>query len=204
MGRAITIPGEMEVGEASQIGLTSAGWFPLNEDTMKPSGISAWVVAALALLTSGQAARGDNERDQALAEIKKLGGTVVNFPFSVSFDGKGVGDDALELLRKLPDLEAIYLRRCKVTDQGLEKLARLTRVKYLFLDETAVSDRGLAYLKGMSRLQKLGLMGTCVTDEGLAHLKDLNGLRVLEIKGSKVTDAGMIELRKTLPRIISR
>ncbi len=162
---------------------------------MKLSRVAALVLPALALLTSRLPADDKSEREQALAEIKKLKGTVVNVPFSV---------DDLVHLRKLPDLAAVYLRKCKVTDKGLEKLAGLTRLKYLYLGQTSVTDKGLEHLKGMSQLQSLSLVGTQVTDAGLANLKDLRELRVLEIKDTKVTNAGVAELKKSLPNLVVR
>jgi len=173
---------------------------------MKPSCLFALVFAVLtvALGIAASPAKGADDKDDALAEIKKLGGTVVKFPFSVSFDGKGVTDEALDHLAKLPDLEAIYLRKCKVTDKGMEKLAKLTKLKYLYLNDTEVGDKGLEQLKGLSKLESFGLMNTQVTDEGLAHLKGLSALKVLEIKGSKVTDTGVAELKKTFPKLVVR
>jgi Leucine-rich repeat (LRR) protein len=171
---------------------------------MKPSNVAALAFFVLAVLTPTLLADDKSERDQALAEIKKLKGTVVDLPFSVSFDNKGVTDDDLDCLQKLPDLEAVYLRKCKVTDKGLEKLAGLTKLKYLFLGQTSVTDKGLESLKGMTKLQTLSLVGTQVTDSGLAQLKGLGSLRVLEIKGSKVTDAGVADLKKALPDLVVR
>lgn len=171
---------------------------------MKRSRVAPLMVAALALLTSGLWAQGTGEKDQALAEVKKLGGTVVSFPFSVSFDNKGVTDDALVHLQKLPDLEAVYLRKCKVTDKGLEKLGGLTKLKYLYLGQTAVTDKGLEHFKGLAKLQSLSLVGTQVTDQGLTHLKGLGALQVLELKDTKVTDAGVAELKKSLPKLLVR
>ena len=171
---------------------------------MKFSNVACLVLSTLALLTPFLPADDTSERDQAIAAIKQLKGTVINFPFSVSFDGKGITDDDLVHLQKLPDLEAIYLRKCKVTDKGLEKLAGLTKMKYLFLNQNPVTDKGLEQLKGMTKLETLSLSGTQVTDTGLAQLKDLGELRVLEIKDTKVTDAGVAELKKALPKLLVR
>jgi hypothetical protein len=174
------------------------------DNIMKPFGITVLILTAGNLVASGLFAQGASEKDQALAEIKKLGGTVVSFPFSVSFDGKGVTDDALVHVQKLSDIEGLYLRKCKVTDKGLEKLAKLTKLKYLYLNATAVSDVGLEHLENMRSLQALSLVRTQVTDEGLAHLKGLSALRTLEIKGTRVTDAGVATLKKSLPKLVVR
>jgi len=170
---------------------------------MKLSRLAVLALALAALLPSWLRARG--EREDALAEVQKHGGTVVGFPFSISFDGKDVSDDDLVCLKKLPDLEGLYLRKCgKVTDKGMESLAGLTKMKYLFLNGTGVTDKGLAQLKGMQNLQTLSIQGTQVTDEGLKNLKDLRSLQVLETRNSKVTREGIAELKKSMPRLTVR
>jgi hypothetical protein len=172
------------------------------ENVMKMLRVAAFVLAASALITPALPADDKSERDQALAEIMKLKGTVVKFPFSVSFDNKRVTDDALVHLQKLPDLEAVYLRKCQVTDKGLENLKGLTGLKYLYLGQTQVTDKGLENLKGLAKLETLSLVGTQVTDAGLVHLKELRGLRLLEVKNTKVTPDGVAELKKSLPELI--
>jgi Leucine-rich repeat (LRR) protein len=171
---------------------------------MKASFLAGPALTALVLFTAQSAADDKSDREQALAEVKKLKGTIVNFPFSVSFDGKGVTDDDLAVLQKLPDLEGLYLRRCKITDKGLEKIAGLTKMKLLYLGQTPVTDKGLESLKGMTKLQSLSLVGTQVTDVGLAQLKGLTELRVLETKNTMVTPAGVAELKKSLPNLTVR
>lgn len=143
-----------------------------------------------------------SDKEQAIAEIKKLKGVVVGQgPDSISFDGKKITDDDLVHLKKLPDITGLFLRRCKITDKGLESLAGLTKLKFLYLTGTEVTDKGLESLKGLTKLEALNLEGTQVTDEGLALLKDLSALRTLELKGTKVTDAGVKELKKLLPNV---
>ncbi len=171
---------------------------------MKRSLLSPLVLFPLALLTPWVSAQDKSERDQALAAVKALRGTVIKFPFSISFDGKGITDDDLLVLQKLPDLQGLYLRRCKITDKGLERLQGLTKLKYLYLGNTAVTDKGLEYLQGMSRLESLSLVGTQVTDAGLAHLKGLSSLHVLELNKTRVTEAGIADLKKSLPNLVTR
>jgi Leucine-rich repeat (LRR) protein len=172
---------------------------------MKMSRVAVLVLGIFALLGVWLAADAKGEPDQqALAEIEKLKGVVVPFPFSVSFDGRGVGDEALVHVQKLTDLEALYMRRCKVTDAGLKKLAKLSKLKYLYLGNTPITDKGLVHLKGLRNLQALSLVGTKVTDKGLAHLKGLRSLKVLELTDTKVTDAGVAKLKKSLPGLFVR
>jgi len=172
---------------------------------MKEFRVAILVLAGLTLITPRLPADDKSDRAEALDAIKKLKGTVVSTtPLSVSFDNKGITDDDLVPLQKLPDLQELYLRKCKITDKGLEKLAGLNRLTILNLRDTGVTDKGLEQLKGMTKLQNLNLVGTQVTDDGLAQLKDFKDLRVLEVKGSKVTQAGIAELKKSLPKLVVR
>jgi hypothetical protein len=197
----LSCPDEAGTGTAAPL----PGTAQLQENAMKPSRVAIVVLATLALLTPRLPADDKSDRAEALEAIKKLKGTVVSTtPLSVSFDNKGITDDDLVPLQKLPDLQELYLRKCKITDKGLEKLAGFTKLTILNLGNTAVTDKGLEQLKGLTRLQNLNLVGTQVTDEGLAHLKDLKELRVLETKGSKVTPAGIAELKKSLPKLVVR
>jgi hypothetical protein len=177
----------------------------IQENAMKAHHLALLVLTALALLASRLPADGNTEKQQAIAEIKRLNGTLIGMlPDGVSFDNKGVTDDDLVHLQKLPDLTGVYLRNCKITDTGLEKLAGLTKLKFLYLGGTQVTDKGLEHLKGLASLKSLSLNDTQVTDAGLTHLTRLPALIVLEIKGTRVTDAGVNELKKTFPRLTVR
>ena len=171
---------------------------------MKSSHLTFVMVAVFAFFTAALSAQGNAEKDKALAEIKNLGGVLVPFPFSVSFGAKGVTDDGLVHLKKLPDLEALYLRKCNVTDAGMKNLSGLTKLQYLYLGQTEVTDKGLENLKGMTKLKALSLIGTQVTDKGLVNLKGLKSLQTLEIKDTQITDAGVATLKKSLPKLFVR
>jgi hypothetical protein len=171
---------------------------------MKRSILFTLSLCSLVILATRLPADDKADKEKALEEVKKLKGTVVNFPFSISFDGKGITDDDLACVEKIPDLEGIYLRKCKVTDKGLEHLKDLTKMKILFLNDNPVTDKGLEQLKKMTKLENLNLSGTQITDEGLGHLKDLKGLKILEVKKTKVTDTGIADLKKALPDLLVR
>jgi|ERR1051326_1254419 Leucine-rich repeat (LRR) protein len=164
----------------------------------------AILVPLCAVVTAGAAFADSSERDQAIEQVKKLKGVIIEFPFSISFDSRGISDDDLACVEKLTDLEGLYLRRCKITDKGLEHVKGLTKMRYLFLSDTSVTDAGLANLKNLQKLETLNLEGTQLTDTGLAQLKGLKGLKVLEIKNTKVTDTGIADLKKAIPGLLVR
>ena len=56
---------------------------------------TALVFSGAALLVAPLWADEKSDKEQALEQVKKLKGTVVDFPFSVSFDNKGIADDDL-------------------------------------------------------------------------------------------------------------
>ena len=71
-----------------------------------------------------------------------------------------VGDDALESIDKLEDVEVLGLNGTQVTDYGMQKLQGLKRLTYLFLNDTAVSDQGLLSLAENPSLRFISMDNT--------------------------------------------
>jgi Leucine Rich repeat len=150
-----------------------------------------------------RAQNGKADRDRAVAEIKKLGGTVELDTRSPSMPVIGVNlkhtpviDASLEHLKGLTNLERLFLRDTTVTDDGLVRVKGLTRLEVLELGRTKVTDKGLLHLRGFTKLRSLDLGGTEVTDAGLAHLKDLGSLDTLSLEMvAGVSDRGLMHLK---------
>lgn len=147
-------------------------------------------------------------QEEAIAAIKKLGGTVevdVNRPdqpvVSVNLKRTQVMDASLEHLKGLSKLQVLVLKETQVTDGGIVYLKGLTNIEALELGKTKVTDKGLEHLKGFTRLRNLDLAGTHVTDSGLEHLKELRQLQTLDVSGTNVTQAGIDGLQKALPKL---
>lgn len=119
--------------------------------------------------------------------------------FQVYREGFGVGDESLELLAQLPELESIDLRLTKITDQGLKHLAGRPTLKVLSISGTKTSDAGVAMLKQLPRLEYLRLgvydEGIPLTDEGLRHVGEMESLQDLDLSGTQITDTGLVHLR---------
>ena len=81
------------------------------------------IALLLVVCTPVYSAGSDNEREAAIAAIKKLGGRV-----TVDKNKRVVG---------------VYLRNTKVTGDGLEHLKGLTNLQVLVLRNTKVTDAGL-------------------------------------------------------------
>ena len=158
---------------------------------------------------------------QAIAEIERLGGSVVIHPAGPDWLRSIVGDEVmtgydhvvyvdlfdtqvadagLVHLRRLKRFEMLDLSMTQVTDAGLVHLKRLTKLETLNLTATLVTDAGLVHLKGLKKLQNLELWSTQVTDAGLVHLKGLTKLQTLILSDTQVTDAGVVDLQTALPK----
>ena len=122
------------------------------------------------------------EQSKAIAEIKKMGGTVV-------IDEKSPGKPVISV-----DLSSSQLR-----NDGLANVKGLTQLQVLDLSWNEVTDEGLVNLKGLTKLKSLNLGVTRISDAGLANLTGLTSLQSLNLLGTKVTDAGVKGFQTALP-----
>uniref|UniRef100_A0A7C4LML9 Leucine-rich repeat domain-containing protein n=1 Tax=Schlesneria paludicola TaxID=360056 RepID=A0A7C4LML9_9PLAN len=145
---------------------------------------------------------------QAIAQIKKLGGLVLelaqNDPrLDVAFhlaDVK-ITDAELALVKPLTQTAHLNLRGTEITDAGLAHLAELKGLVRLHLEKTKITDAGLEHLRGLENLEYLNLYGTAVSDAGLKHLEGLKKLKKLYLWQTQVTDAGVAALKQALPEL---
>lgn len=171
----------------------------------------------LAILGVGLAAHGLSAEDktpptdaekQAMADIKKLGGNVLEIAqndsrLDVAFhlaDTK-INDTHLALVKSLPKTMILNLRGTEVTNDGLANIKDLKGLTKLHLEKTKVTDAGLEQLKGLENLEYLNLYGTAVTDAGLKHLEGLKKLRKLYLWQTQATDTGVAALKAAIPEI---
>jgi hypothetical protein len=139
--------------------------------------------------------------EPVFVRITELGGLIEGDltrprePLRVTFDGKTIGDDALEAVATLTTLEELNLNRCKgITDAGLTHLRRLPRLKRLRLNDAGVGDEALARLAELPSLEGLWLVRCPVTDAGLRHVGRLTNLRELHLGGTQITEHGLAAL----------
>jgi hypothetical protein len=76
-----------------------------------------------------------------------------------------LGDDLFQ------SVGVVGLTGTQVTDAGLEHLKRLGQLQLLYIGHTQVTDAGLEHLKGLSQLKQLSLGGTKVTKSGIKKLQ---------------------------------
>jgi hypothetical protein len=124
-----------------------------------PTLVLGWLVAVVssgcsAKPKSGTKPKPKTEQEQAIAEIKKLGGTV-------TVDKTSSDKAVIE----------VNLSETQVADAGLEHLKGLTQLQDLRLQWTEVTDAGLVHLNGLTKLKWLDMNATKVTDAGVKDLQ---------------------------------
>jgi hypothetical protein len=70
-----------------------------------------------------------------------------------------IGDEAMYLVRDLPELRAVHIHSDRITDAGVRELAVLARIKRLVLYSRAVTDACLPSIARMGSLETLDLQG---------------------------------------------
>ena len=158
------------------------------------------------MLTAGLLPHAAADEKEALAAIKKIGGTVrqmasnrTDWKVEFHLGGRSLTDKDLAHVAALKDVASLNVRDTKVTSRGLVHLKGLTTLEWLPLERTGVDDEGIANLAGLVNLQYLNLYGTQITDKSLEHLASLKNLKRLYVWKTGVTDEGVAQLEKTLP-----
>ena len=108
---------------------------------------------------------------------------------------KGLSDDGLRHLARLPRLRHLNLAGCPITDRGLEVLRRLPALETLNLAWTAITDAGVASLAACEHLKKVDLGGTSTGDGAIRALAGKQLLTDFR-SGNRVTDDGLAMLHE--------
>lgn len=145
---------------------------------------------------------------EAIAALKKIGGTVLHTDFdpkkpakSLYLPGPKIKDEDLKLVAQLKDLQVLKLDAASnITDAGLKELASLKNLQDLGLGSTKVTDAGLKELAGFKELQKLNLNFTKVTDAGVKNLASFKKLDTLGLSFTEVTPQAIKTLQESLPK----
>jgi hypothetical protein len=116
---------------------------------------------------------------------------------AVYFKNQTVSDDALALVKRLPNATTLGLSGCQVTNAGLKEVASTPNLQKLYMvDCTWLTDADLKELTPLRNLRELVLTGCSkITDAGLKELASLSNLRLLELSECKeISDVGLKEL----------
>jgi Leucine rich repeat/Leucine Rich repeat len=155
--------------------------------------------------------------DDPIALLRKLGGNeTITVWGGVHLDSDQAKNDDLAIIKKLPVIGTLTLRRCQITDAGLVHLKDMADLQYLRLDSLPITDEGLVHLEGLrkltdlevncaqvsgaglkrlTRLKSLELQRSAFTDADLAHLQGLTRLERLDLSDTAITDAGLVHLK---------
>src|SRR5262245_33193261 len=155
--------------------------------------------------------------DDPIALLRKLGGNAtIRLGTAIYLDSEQAKDDDLAVIKKLPVIGSLTLRRCRITDAGLVHLKDMADLQYLTLADMPITDEGLVHLEGLrnlqeltvqcpkvsgaglkrlTRLKELGVGGTAFTDADLVHLEGLTRLERLDLGKTAITDAGLVHLK---------
>ena len=118
--------------------------------------------------------------EQALVELKKLGGILVHYDDRqpgnpvIMIDATnhhGFQDEWTRYFAAFPRLRQVGLSGSQLSDAALDAFPDVANLESLFLTETKITDSGLAKLAGCKKLKHLNVEGTRVTSTGVASLR---------------------------------
>jgi len=143
-------------------------------------------------------ARGSSARDWS-SIVRLLAATP-----SAELHARGqMTDAALARVTAIDGITALYLAGSRgVTDEGIRHLSRLPRLEHLDLSGTSITDRGMEVLRRTAALRSISMTGTNVTDAGAAHLADCPALEAVNLAWTNTGDgairalAGKTQLRE--------
>ncbi len=110
-------------------------------------------------------------------------------------------DDARFLELAGSSIEELAVLRAPLGNPALAVLARLPQLTELRLRDVEIDDDGLAYIAAAPALRSLHLDGMPITDAGLLNLVSCPALRTLRLAGSKVTRGGLDDLHRAQPAL---
>jgi hypothetical protein len=108
---------------------------------------------------------------------------------------KGLTDEGLRHLARLPRLRHLNLTGCGLTDRGLDVLRRLPELASISLAWTRITDAGAVTLSACANLESVDLSGTQTGDGAIRALAGKRRLHDFR-SGNAVTDAGLALLHE--------
>jgi hypothetical protein len=148
----------------------------------------------------GPAPASDEERAiESLAQLARIDVDKFGSVRAVRLAGSSqAGDDALEDVAELKQLQELVLAGCRVTDHGLSLLTGLDSLVTLDLTGTNIGDEGVAAVASLRALRDLRLDDTRVTDMGVAATAKLRKLARLSLARTRITGNGLAHLKNLL------
>src|SRR5204862_395557 len=94
---------------------------------------------------------------------------------------RSIGDDGLDNLAGLTELESLVLAGNTIRGPGLLALRESTKLRELDLTESSLTDRGMEHLAPFRELTALHLGSTSISNLGMDHLRGLTQLKELSL-----------------------
>ncbi|MGE3316852.1 MAG: hypothetical protein AB7O26_17180 [Planctomycetaceae bacterium] len=111
------------------------------------------------------------------------------------------GDDGMEAVAATPTLEYLDLGRTRVNDNQLMAVRKLKDLQFIYLHEmSSMTSGGMKHLSGLKDLRTIFLYKSrAVNDSALSNFKGLKKLERLVLTETSCTEAGARSLKKSLP-----
>lgn len=104
-------------------------------------------------------------------------------------------DPDLQLLKGLPSLVDIDLKKSSITNDGLAILQSFPNLKALGLQRcNLLTNDGLKHLEHVPNLERLYILYTLISNDGMEHIARLKKLKLLDLRGAKVGNEGIAKL----------
>jgi Leucine-rich repeat (LRR) protein len=120
---------------------------------------------------------------------------------NLSLVSSPVTDRCVEIIASNPRLKVVGFSGCRgISDQGIAHLRKMPQLEYVWLSDTGITDAGAAHLVGLKQLNNLVYSSTRVGHGAVPFLKQMTSLRHLNVVGTQMTAADIAELRQALPQ----
>ena len=126
--------------------------------------------------------------------------------------GFGIGDEAVKVLAKLPQLKELTANHTKITDKGLKLLAKNPSLRRLSLSDTQITDEGISelantnlealYIGRSVSMRRIADEPRSITDKSLQAIGTLDELQQLSLTGTHTSDEGLKQIAN-LPKLTS-
>jgi Leucine-rich repeat (LRR) protein len=152
----------------------------------------------LSTLAAAPISSDPSEDPKAIATLRKMGVTLIHDqgdstrPVVAGMITTLVRetDEAIALLKKLPQLRELTMASVSLADGDLEHLKALKHLHTLHITFAVITDKDLEAIKDLKELRSLDLSNSELSTRAIERLKDLTGLRELKLSGFRtVTDA---------------
>lgn len=130
---------------------------------------------------------------------------------SLTFAGATAGDEALEAVGQLTQLQSFREWHNTETSDGLKHLAKLKNLKSIRLGQRLPSwgkdtppsfdNDSIAILVSMSSLEAIELTEARLNYDAVVHLKDLPNLKTLKISQVDISEADVEKLKQAMPSV---